>query len=191
MEECTSHQTRTRKTKRKIYTITHEDTGTSLQIDLTWPPDHGHVTLKGLLEEDKQDESHRESNMASARKYVKSNLNNQDLDEDDDDVIPLHGDEEDSNDEDLLGMNRRKHRNCHGQSKRMSFVYDAMDRDEEEDEMDEDEFEDDGFIVDDDDSEENDEVCQICKEGGELMICDGGRNMEGCGKMFHATCVGW
>lgn len=86
--------------------------------------------------------------------------------------------------------------------KRGNFATKCND-DTEEDEEDEnqDEFEEDGFLVDDDESnvegafsdEEDDNteegnVCIICKEGGELMICDGGDN-PGCGMGFHAACV--
>jgi hypothetical protein len=78
-----------------------------------------------------------------------------------------------------------------------SYVYNEEDemRDEEE------EFEDDGFIVGDDhvsdmegnfssDEEEHHDVCCICNDGGELMICDGGEELKGCGKSFHIACVG-
>lgn len=82
----------------------------------------------------------------------------------------------------------------------------AMERcfDSEEDEEDENhnDFEEDGFLVNDDDSHvegafsdegdasvDEDDACVICKEGGELMICDGGDKHPGCGKSFHAGCV--
>lgn len=72
------------------------------------------------------------------------------------------------------------------------------DHDEEEGE-DLDQFENDGFLVGDGDdssemegafSEDENDVCHICKDGGELMICDGGKEMDGCGKSFHYTCTG-
>jgi Zinc finger, C3HC4 type (RING finger) len=62
-----------------------------------------------------------------------------------------------------------------------------------------DEFEEDGFLVQDNrdasDTEgefsegEEEDVCNICHEHGELMICDGGDDDDGCGKAFHAACV--
>eukprot|EP00977_Amphora_coffeiformis_P028330 scaffold34930_cov191-Amphora_coffeaeformis.AAC.4 len=66
------------------------------------------------------------------------------------------------------------------------------DSDEEaEDEMDE--FEQDGFIVGDDDqgddSGDDDDRCNICRVGGELMVCDGGNKTKGCSKSFHIECV--
>jgi len=36
---------------------------------------------------------------------------------------------------------------------------------------------------------DEDDVCCICKDGGELMVCDGGVELDGCDKTFHATCV--
>lgn len=79
---------------------------------------------------------------------------------------------------------------------RRSYVY---DEDDEMMDQDEDEFEDDGFVVDDDHEsdvegnfsgdEEEHELCYICKDGGELMVCDGGEEMKGCGKSVHSLCV--
>lgn len=64
------------------------------------------------------------------------------------------------------------------------------------------EYEDDGFLVmhedeaeesasesDDDDESEEQDVCCVCREHGELIICDGGNHAEGCGKSFHIQCV--
>jgi hypothetical protein len=64
------------------------------------------------------------------------------------------------------------------------------------------EYEDDGFLVmhedeveesasesEDDEGEESEDVCCICREHGELIICDGGNHLEGCGKSFHIHCV--
>jgi hypothetical protein len=64
------------------------------------------------------------------------------------------------------------------------------------------EYEDDGFLVmhedeveesasesEDDEGEESEDVCCICREHGELIICDGGNHLEGCGKSFHIQCV--
>ena len=77
-----------------------------------------------------------------------------------------------------------------------------------------DKFEDDGFVVNSSDEEDfeddsdssgiglsddntgNDDeqhiedVCVICMDGGELMVCDGGDKLPGCGKSFHIECVG-
>jgi hypothetical protein len=33
-------------------------------------------------------------------------------------------------------------------------------------------------------------MCEICQEGGELLICDGGDNGGGCGEAFHIECLG-
>ena len=68
---------------------------------------------------------------------------------------------------------------------------DDKDEDDEDDDGSADEFEDDGFVVndeDDDDDDEND-VCTICQGHGELMVCDGGDRMEGCGRSFHIACI--
>jgi hypothetical protein len=72
-----------------------------------------------------------------------------------------------------------------------------------------DDFEADGFLVNEsgnasdvegefsENSEEEEEVedeeedaCHVCQGHGELMICDGGEEDDGCGKAFHASCVG-
>jgi Zinc finger, C3HC4 type (RING finger) len=50
----------------------------------------------------------------------------------------------------------------------------ALEAEEEED--------DDGFLVDE-------SVCQICNDGGELLVCDGG-GRGGCARSFHVTCIG-
>lgn len=76
---------------------------------------------------------------------------------------------------------------------------DGEDEDEEDEGEDLDQFEDDGFLVAEEGSdvegafsgeeEEDDDLCCICRDGGDLMICDGGREMDGCGKSFHHHCV--
>ena len=51
----------------------------------------------------------------------------------------------------------------------------------------------DEFLVHEEESESgdgDDDVCCICKDGGELMICDGGIHLDGCGRSFHFACVG-
>ena len=74
--------------------------------------------------------------------------------------------------------------------------------DEDDESENQNEFEDDGFLVGDEESnvegafsDEEDvsidegDRCAICKDGGELMVCDGGDKHPGCGKSFHAECV--
>lgn len=86
-------------------------------------------------------------------------------------------------------------------SKPQSYINDEEEGEEEED--DHDESEDDGFIVDDNhvdtededeehehEHDENDDDCCLCGDGGELLICDGGDAMGGCGKSFHTICIG-
>ena len=50
-------------------------------------------------------------------------------------------------------------------------------------------FERDDFIVDEDEDHNEEDLCWSCRKGGELMICDGGDNYEGCGRSFHIECV--
>ena len=59
-----------------------------------------------------------------------------------------------------------------------------------------DRFEDDGFIADeaedikdDDEQYDEDDLCDICNKGGDLMVCDGGDHNEGCGRSVHIKCV--
>jgi len=70
--------------------------------------------------------------------------------------------------------------------------------DEDEDDGGPNEYIDDGFVVsgshsedessfDDDD---DDGECQICKNGGDLIICDRGDEEGGCGDMYHLSCIG-
>ena len=83
--------------------------------------------------------------------------------------------------------------------RRRGFVVGDGDESDEGDEN-QDEFEDDGFLVDDQNQtsdidgefsgeEEDNDICEICKKHGDLMICDGGKEDDGCGKSFHAACV--
>ncbi len=71
------------------------------------------------------------------------------------------------------------------------FLLDDKDGEEEE----ENEYEDDGFIVGDSDEESNEgddsdsDDCEICHNGGDLLVCDGGDNSGGCGKSFHIECI--
>ena len=84
--------------------------------------------------------------------------------------------------------------------RKQGYIYDQDDLEEEEDEE---EFEEDSFVVRDDymsdvegnfsdeeDDVDGDDFCSICRDGGELMICDGGDEVKGCGKGFHLACVG-
>lgn len=42
------------------------------------------------------------------------------------------------------------------------------------------------------DSNDDDELelCDVCKKGGRLLVCDGGDHQKGCGRPFHVGCVG-
>jgi len=93
-----------------------------------------------------------------------------------------------------------------GTSKQSAAMNDAScyllnDHDEgNEDDNDEpNKYQEDGFVVhgsqdssdnkfdyeeDDDDGE-----CQICKNGGDLIVCDGGDHDGGCGHMYHIHCI--
>jgi len=68
------------------------------------------------------------------------------------------------------------------------------DKDEEEEQMPND-YEDDGFIVDDSDEESNEgaesdnDDCELCHNGGDLLVCDGGDYGGGCGKSYHVECI--
>lgn len=97
------------------------------------------------------------------------------------DPVPRSEDEEDSEDEHVQEGN-------------------LEDDDNDEEDAHSDEFEDDGFVVgdnsvdesahDDESDVEDADECNICRDGGELMICDGGDEMAGCEKSFHTNCVG-
>ena len=69
-----------------------------------------------------------------------------------------------------------------------------LDNDNDEEDQGPNEYEDDGFVVDDsneesgDDEEEFDE-CEICHNGGDLLVCDGGDFEGGCGKAYHLECI--
>uniref|UniRef100_A0A7R9Z885 PHD-type domain-containing protein n=2 Tax=Pseudictyota dubia TaxID=2749911 RepID=A0A7R9Z885_9STRA len=60
-----------------------------------------------------------------------------------------------------------------------------------------DEYEEDGFLVPDDsegsekgtDDEDEDDLCCLCQDGGELLVCDGGDHIDGCGRNFHIQCI--
>jgi RING-type zinc-finger len=63
------------------------------------------------------------------------------------------------------------------------------------DDSDMDRFEDDGFVVDSGEEEEEhggedeDDACCLCHEGGEVIVCDGGDCLAGCGLYFHIACI--
>jgi len=58
----------------------------------------------------------------------------------------------------------------------------------EDDDSEMNEFEEDGFVVGDDEHDDDD-VCCLCHDGGELIVCDGGDFLKGCGCYFHIKCV--
>jgi PHD-finger len=37
-------------------------------------------------------------------------------------------------------------------------------------------------------SDEDDDVCEICHDGGHMIVCDGGDHV-GCGALFHLECI--
>ena len=91
-----------------------------------------------------------------------------------------------SNNVDVEAKGRKK-------KKKASF---GLDSDTSDDDGMQDEYEDDGFIVFGSQAEEDssvgsddNDVCEICKQGGELVVCDGGVHRGGCGSAFHVTCI--
>jgi hypothetical protein len=82
---------------------------------------------------------------------------------------------------------------------RNSYAYEEEEEDSHEEEEENELDYEDGFVVDDgemegefsenDDEHDDDDFCCICRDGGDLMICDGGDALEGCGKSFHCACV--
>ena len=46
----------------------------------------------------------------------------------------------------------------------------------------------DSFSVNNDFDE--DRECQICQNGGDLIVCNGGNHGGGCGHMYHVQCIG-
>lgn len=42
----------------------------------------------------------------------------------------------------------------------------------------------------DKDSYEDNDFCEVCHDGGNLLVCDGGPHMGGCGSAFHINCIG-
>ena len=55
------------------------------------------------------------------------------------------------------------------------------------------EYENDGFLVGDDheaeEDDDDDDVCCLCHDGGEMIVCDGGDNLAGCGNYYHIVCI--
>ena len=93
--------------------------------------------------------------------------------------------------------------NCHEalhSSQSRSYLRNGSDHSDDDSEN---EYEADDFVVmDEDDVEEEetdihsgdevvdeDDICCMCREHGELMICDGGDHLAGCGRSFHVACV--
>ena len=64
------------------------------------------------------------------------------------------------------------------------------DESDEFDQSEDDLEDDDGFIVGDAGEDENPaDICQICLDGGDLIVCDGGNATPGCGMGFHLACI--
>lgn len=93
--------------------------------------------------------------------------------------------------------------NCHEarySSKARSYLRNDSDHSGDDSEN---EYEADDFVVMDEDEVEEeeaeinsgdevvdeDDICCMCREHGELMICDGGDHLAGCGRSFHVACV--
>ena len=84
------------------------------------------------------------------------------------------------------------------------YLLDDHDEDEDEDNDEPNKYQEDGFVVHrsqdssdnefddegDDDEDDDDGECQICKNGGDLIVCDGGDHDGGCGHMYHLHCIG-
>lgn len=84
------------------------------------------------------------------------------------------------------------------------YLLDDHDDDPCHDDDEPNEYEDDGFLVDgshdsdveevfdshDEDDNNDDGECQICKNGGDLMVCDGGDHEGGCCNAYHIHCIG-
>ena len=66
-----------------------------------------------------------------------------------------------------------------------NYVLDMNDREEESTE-----HLGDVFLGSDEDRDEERGECDVCKCTGELIVCDGGENVRGCGKMYHIRCIG-
>lgn len=86
------------------------------------------------------------------------------------------------------------------QKKSSSFFFqEEVDADEEDAMHGDNTYEDDGFVVGDDEivysdsNDENDdnENCCLCDKSDEeeLLVCDGGDALDGCGRCFHLVCV--
>ena len=94
---------------------------------------------------------------------------------------------------------------------RTRFLLDEIDDDDEESDDEPNEYMEDGFLVngsdeeetdshqdeasfsvddDDDDDDDDDGECQVCLNGGDLIVCDGGSHGGGCGHLYHIHCIG-
>ncbi|KAL3775056.1 hypothetical protein ACHAW5_001190 [Stephanodiscus triporus] len=69
-----------------------------------------------------------------------------------------------------------------------SFLVHGSQNSDTEEEFDSVGEQNDDFISDNDDENDDDE-CQICKNGGELIVCDGGDHPGGCGRSYHVHCI--
>ena len=67
------------------------------------------------------------------------------------------------------------------------FVEEQYDEGDDDEDSDLDRWEDDGFIAASSEEEEDDS-CQICHDGGHMIVCDGGDHL-GCGALFHLECI--
>ena len=85
------------------------------------------------------------------------------------------------------------------------YLLDNFDGDNDEELYDDNgrnEYEEDGFLVNgtqdseeefrsgDEEEDEEEDICHICKSGGELIVCDGGSQGGGCGLACHVHCLG-
>ncbi|KAL7484091.1 hypothetical protein ACHAW6_009733 [Cyclotella cf. meneghiniana] len=79
-----------------------------------------------------------------------------------------------------------------GRRERIGASRFIMDADGEEDHDEPNQYEVDGFVVgsqDTDEGSDEEDGCDVCKHGGDLIVCDGGDNDGGCGKSFHLECI--
>lgn len=108
-----------------------------------------------------------------------------------------------SNEESLepaMASNGRPQENAfvEGSARGRGFV---MDEDKYHRDDEKDEYENDGFLVmegeeveesdasESSEDENEEDVCCVCRQHGELIVCDGGDHFEGCGNSFHIQCV--
>lgn len=51
-------------------------------------------------------------------------------------------------------------------------------------------LQDEDYSSDEDEEQPIEDLCFVCEVGGELLVCDGGEHLDGCGHNFHVECVG-